>query len=301
MDTGVRAEHDQFFSGQVERIHDRFDSEGDFNDTCDSGYDPCPGFCPIQAAGVHGTLSGHGTAVAGMVGALDVGAAKGALIKDLRVFDCKGYSQASLVIDAINDVADHASAHGSTAVLNMSFGYHESVDQVGSMESAIRDLPSRVLPIASAGNDNADASTQVPARMSEVLTVGSSTIDDSRAGHSNWGAAIDLFAPGEDVEVLWDSSDSATIRSSGTSFAAPLVAGVAAIHIDAVGVDVFANDVRTAIMGNVTESVLSNLSGSPNKLLYQWHRPDDDGGGDDGSDPPSCPYQDEDGQWVMCP
>ncbi|MDQ2068822.1 S8 family serine peptidase [Natronospira bacteriovora] len=321
IDTGVNENHSNFFTGQVERIHDRFTDE-EFDASCvnNDPEPPCPpyewpcGDDGIHANGVHDEgKRWHGTSVAGKAAAATYGAAQGAYVKDLRAFDCRGISYVSEVNAALDSVAEHAQAHGQAAPLVMSFGFDETTSKVSSIEDSIRALPDNVLPIASAGNSNTLASTQVPARMSGVITVGGTNSSDMRYSNSNYGSAVDIFAPGRDVQTLWGDGDSETITATGTSYAAPLVAGVAAIHASSLNGEIRADNLRQAILGNATEGALGNLEGSPDLLLYQWYQSndDDDGGGDDddddddedggGGDWGGCPYQNEDGEWVMCP
>lgn len=57
-----------------------------------------------------------------------------------------------------------------------------------------------------AGNDNKDAATTSPARAPGVIAVGASTIADVRASFSNFGAVVDIFAPGQNIISSWIGS-----------------------------------------------------------------------------------------------
>ena len=59
------------------------------------------------------------------------------------------------------------------------------------------------------------------------MTVGATTSSDARASYSNYGRCLDLFAPGSSIVSAWPTSASATASLSGTSMAAPHVAGAA--------------------------------------------------------------------------
>jgi subtilisin family serine protease len=65
-------------------------------------------------------------------------------------------------------------------------------------------------------------------RAAAALTVGATTAQDSRAVFSNYGACVDVFAPGFGIESAWLSGPADTHVLSGTSMAAPHVAGVVA-------------------------------------------------------------------------
>jgi serine protease len=120
-----------------------------------------------------------------------------------------------------------------------------------------------------AGNDNANACNTSPAAEPSVLTVGASTRTDSRdTSYSNFGSCLDLFAPGTGITSAWHSSNTATSTISGTSMAAPHVAGALAL-LRAASPGLGAAQTQSQLVADSTPGVLSNVgSGSPNKLLY---------------------------------
>jgi cerevisin len=77
-----------------------------------------------------------------------------------------------------------------------------------------------------AGNDNRDACAYSPAASEEAVTVGASSLDDSRAYFSNHGACVDIFAPGLNIKSTWIGSEYATNTISGTSMASPHICGL---------------------------------------------------------------------------
>jgi subtilisin family serine protease len=121
-----------------------------------------------------------------------------------------------------------------------------------------------VTVIVSAGNDGRDACGYTPARTPELLTVGASDANDRRHVHPGWwsrnyGSCLDLFAPVEDA--------------GGTSLAAPIVTGVAALHLQLFP-SASPSSVESAILSKTTNGVLSNIgAGSPNRLLYSKQPP----------------------------
>ena len=68
-------------------------------------------------------------------------------------------------------------------------------------------------------------------RLGAAITVAASDSSDNRAGYSNFGSCVDLFAPGTGITSAWATSDAATNTISGTSMATPHVAGAAALLI----------------------------------------------------------------------
>ena len=104
--------------------------------------------------------------------------------------------------------------------------------------------------------------------MVEAITVAATDSVDSRASFSNYGAAVDVFAPGVAITSAGHSSNTATRVLSGTSMATPHVAGVAVLHLE-LQPDWHPLAVRNAIVAAATPNVVAQAgAGSPNRLLY---------------------------------
>ena len=108
-----------------------------------------------------------------------------------------------------------------------------------------------------------------PARVSTALTVGATTSTDARASYSNYGACVDIFAPGSSVTSSWiGSSNTATNTISGTSMATPNVTGVAALYMETHPKDT-PTSVASALTANATSNVVTNAGrNSVNRLLF---------------------------------
>jgi len=262
IDTGIRQSHAEFagraLSG-VSTVNDR------------NGTNDC---------------NGHGTHVAGTVGSATYGIAKQATLYAVRVLDCQGSGSLSGVIAGIDWVTNN---HVAPAVANLSLGGGAS----RSLDNAVRNsIAAGVTYTVAAGNDNVDACTQSPSRVDEALTIGASTATDRRSSFSNWGACIDVFAPGSSITSTWSSSDRAINTISGTSMAAPLVAGVAAVYL-ANNPNASTSNVFAAVIANASTGRLSNIgSRSPNRLAYSPPASGGTGGGtggDGGGTVTACP------------
>jgi subtilisin family serine protease len=206
--------------------------------------------------------NGHGTHVSGTVGGTTYGVAKGVSLVAVRVLDCNGSGTTSGVIAGVNWVT---ASHAANAVANMSLGGAAST----SLDTAVTNsINSGVVYSVSAGNNNKDACRYSPARVPAALTVGATASNDYRASYSNYGACLDVFAPGSSITSDWYSSDTAINTISGTSMASPHVAGVAALYLQAHPGST-PPVVSSAIVTNATTGVVINAGrNSPNRLLY---------------------------------
>ena len=207
--------------------------------------------------------NGHGTHVAGTIGGATYGVAKAVSLVPVRVLDCNGSGSTSGVIAGINWVTtDHAA--GQPAVANMSLGGGASAALDQAVDASIAD---GVTYAIAAGNSNADACNYSPARTAAAITVGATTSTDGRASFSNYGACVDLFAPGQNITSAWATSNNATKTISGTSMATPHVAGVAALILSRYPTEDPAT-LRNGLVLDASANVLTDLgTGSHNLLL----------------------------------
>nr|WP_157527251.1 S8 family peptidase [Kibdelosporangium sp. MJ126-NF4]CEL13677.1 Alkaline serine exoprotease A precursor [Kibdelosporangium sp. MJ126-NF4]CTQ99363.1 Alkaline serine exoprotease A precursor (EC 3.4.21.-) [Kibdelosporangium sp. MJ126-NF4] len=238
LDTGVRATH-QTFGGRVKQGYDFID-----NDTnADDGY-------------------GHGTHVAGTIAGSQYGVAKGASIYPVRVLGNDGGGTTAGVIAGVNWITQNAK---KPAVANASLGGGTS----STLDDAVRkSVASGVAWVVAAGNSNTNADSFSPARVREAITVGATDKTDTRAGYSNFGAALDLFAPGSGITSAWNTNDTATYTGNGTSFAAPHAAGAAALYLSG-NTSATPTQVSQALVTKATPGIVQNPgAGSPNRLLY---------------------------------
>ncbi|MEZ7004849.1 S8 family peptidase [Streptomyces sp. AD55] len=237
IDTGVRITHQQI-SGRASYGYDAVDGD------------------TIASDG-----NGHGTHVATTIAGSTYGVAKKAKVVAVRVLDNNGSGTTSGVIAGIDWVTAN---HSGPSVANLSLGGGAST----TLDNAVRkSIASGVTYAVAAGNSNANASSYSPARVTEALTVGATTSTDARASYSNYGAVLDLFAPGSSIKAGWHTSDTATNTISGTSMATPHVAGAAAVYL-ANHTSATPAQVATALVnGSTGGKVTSPGTGSPNRLL----------------------------------
>jgi subtilisin family serine protease len=233
---------------------------------------------------------GHGTHVAGTIGGVTVGVANRARIHMVRVFGCGNTSPTSTIIAGINWVTANAQR---PAVLNMSLG---STTDPATDAATNAALNAGITTVVSAGNSNANACGFSPARVPGAITVGNSTSSDTRAGDSNFGACVDLYAPGSFIVSASNGSDTGQATMSGTSMASPHVAGVAALYLQRRG-SATPQQVRDAIVGRATQGAVADPAAGPKPLLYSTFDATDDYNGDGTTD--VAVWRPSDGVWYL--
>ena len=244
IDTGINFGHTEF-GGRATSGHDFIDNDANASD-CD----------------------GHGTHVAGTTGGATYGVAKGVSLVAVRVLNCSGSGTLSGVVAGVDWVTAHHAA-GEPAVANMSLGSGASSSVDLAVTNSIAD---GVTYVVAAGNGNRggrqqDACNYSPARVGPAITIGATSSTDAKASWSNYGPCVDFFAPGVSIKSAWYTSTTATNTISGTSMAAPHVAGVAALYLQS-NPGASPQVVRDALYAGTTKGIVTSSSTANNHLLY---------------------------------
>ena len=238
LDTGLQADHPEF-GGRAANM-----------------YNATPGAAT--------DCNGHGTHVAGTIGAKTWGVAKNVLLRGVKVLgaDCSRYGDWSDFIEGVDWVKSN---HIKPAVVNMSVGgeFHQAAND------AVQSLAAPGLFVAvAAGNDDTDACQTSPASAGIAFATAASNYIDEKASFSNWGPCVDAYAPGASIRSTGLGGGSAL--KSGTSMASPHVAGTAALMCSLSPANCVSSVITDAIKQNATmNAIKGNPVGTPNRLLWK--------------------------------
>ncbi len=275
VDSGVDLDHvdlsSQLWANAGEIPGNGVDDDG-------NGYvDDVAGWDFIEGDNLPADALGHGTKVAGLIGAAINGVGITGVAPGVRLMPVRVCST-SCPLSAIFEGIDYATANGAS-IINLSLG------GVGSgydpIEESIQHAASAgVLVVAAAGNagtDN-DTSPYFPAAFPDdnIISVASTDHDDGLSSWSNFGVeSVDLAAPGESI---LSTAPSTWAIDSGTSFAAPLVSGTAAL-MRSLRPTLTPGEVRIELMANADPvAALAGTSASGARLnagaaVWQASRP----------------------------
>jgi thermitase len=237
VDSGILATHEDFPNTETDP------------DRIAAGYDW------VDEDATPNDLDGHGTHVAGTIAAAKdngvgiAGVAPDARVLPLRVLDATGSGYLSDIINALQFAGDEG-----VQVVNASFGG----STYSALERQVIEAHPKTLYVTAAGNggadsvgDDVDTSPVYPCAFpsANVLCVGAYTKSNVPAAFSNYGTnSVDVFAPGQSIDSTWKNGDYAF--ASGTSMAAPHVAGLAALLL-ARNPNLTTAQIKAAIMSTV--------------------------------------------------
>ncbi len=230
-----------------------------------------PGWSLIENRADNTTTTAHGTFVGGLISAHvgndlgGAGIASGVRILPLRISNSNGSTSMKLITDCIKMGADRGAK-----VINVSFtGIESQVVQAAGKYAADKGA----LLVYAAGNQGKNRSVKNYPDYANVFAVGATNISDKRwtyrtgwfsSGGSNYGQFIDVVAPGHNLYSTNVYSKPTTDRyrtGSGTSYAAPVAAGVAAL-VYSVNPKFTAKQVESIIVDSADKIGDSNVYGA---------------------------------------
>lgn len=199
--------------------------------------------------------------MAGTVGGVTAGVAKQVSLHLVRILDCNAAGSVSGAIAGIDwvianrvmpAVINLSVAAGSSAVLT------EAVDRAVAAGSTV---------VAAAGNNASDACAYSPANAASAITVGATNTGDQMAEYSNQGSCVDLMAPGDAIMSAATIDNTSLQYGSGTSMAAPHVAGAGALYLEKNPLAI-PSAVTQALLQRANSGLIGGLTfGFPNLLL----------------------------------
>jgi len=244
LDTGILATHNQFDGRVIQGVNlVTGETESDFN--------------------------GHGTHVAGIAAGSAFGVAPEATIVNIKVMDKSGVGNFAIILAGLNWIVGRKAANpGTPMVANLSLSGPRSSAVNAAMSAA---TAAGVHVVVAAGNNGKDACSYSPASTGgNVISVGSIDSNNNLSSFSNRGTCVDILAPGGVIQSAGISANNAIAYKSGTSMAAPHVAGVVGLILADVG------NVNPAIMKSTLVGTIStknnvigmNNCGGNNYLLF---------------------------------
>jgi len=201
LDTGVRASHPDL-AGKV--LAGRDFASGDSDPTDENGHG-------TAVAGLIGAASGNGTGMASVAWKTS--------ILPVRVLDKDGSGSHSDIADGIVWATDQGAD-----VINLSLG---GTGSSTTLQSAINYAWSKGVVIVAAAGNNGDSVPCYPAACTNVVAVSATNSSDARTSWSNYGSYVDIAAPGANILTL--SGTNGYESMDGTSFSSPLTSGVVAL------------------------------------------------------------------------
>lgn len=217
-----------------------------------------------------GKSGSHGTGTLSLSGGATAGVAKSATLHTVRTMPSSGDGLMSDQVAGFNWVV--ANKGSNISVINFSIG-EDGIYAV--QDNAIAAcVDAGIFVAAAAGNATEDAALTSPGSSPAAFVVGATSQGDSVAGYSNWGAAVDVWAPGSSVRLATNTSNTAFTTDNGTSFASPLTAGVAALYRGQ-NPSATVAQVKTAILGAAASGKLTGYLGqagnvAPNLFLQSF-------------------------------
>lgn len=236
LDTGIRYDHEEF-GGRASFGADFYGGNGS-------------------------DVYGHGTHVAGTVGGKVYGVAKKVKLVSVKVLGDNNSGSWSTIIAGIDWVS---SIKSGPSVINMSIqGRYSGLAVSNAVKSAFNK---GIVVVVAAGNFNQDACLQALASVPEAISVGATIDSDARAYFSNFGSCIDIFAPGVDITSASVNGSNQYVDFSGTSMAAPHVAGAAVLYLSKKPSST-PQEVADYLMDRATQGIVTNSNSDNNDLLF---------------------------------
>lgn len=241
VDTGILQNHVEFAPGQVSLDYNAINGTKNASDD-----------------------NGHGTAVASIVGGINVGIALKTKLHAIKVLDKNGSGYTSTIISGLNWILSNRNQNFPT-IINMSLGGSQSTALNNAVQTCIANGN---IVVVAAGNSGLDSCSFSPANALTAINAAAIDMNKTRPSWSNYGKCVDVFAPGVSVKAAYGTTSTSYSSVNGTSFSAPTVAGVVARYLKNVPTAKM-TDVNTYILAsNINGDVINAGTESPNRRVY---------------------------------
>ena len=254
IDTGVRYTHHEF-EGRAKY----------------SGFDAIDKLTGTNLKGADG--HGHGTHCAGTAAGKTYGVAKKATIYSVRALGSSGSGAVSGIVEGMDFIAKKVDdgTHTGPVIFSMSLGVRESA----TLNAAVkRAMDKGIVAVGASGNQGGDSCDYSPASARVGIAVGATDRLDKTVAFSNSGECTDIAAPGYSITSSHSKCDTCTKTLSGTSMAAPHVAGYMGIILS-LNPQMTAAEAKEKMIKQSTKNAVglaaissSLASKTPNRLLY---------------------------------
>jgi subtilisin family serine protease len=227
VDTGIDAVHTEFASASINNLYSNFSGDAEISEYGDE-------------------IAGHGTAIASLIVGAVCGAATAATLHNVKLFaDGVGTLTVGQIVDALEAILVHHNANTPSQVKVVCMPW--TIPQNSFIDAKILEMDaSNLLVVCAAGNAASDVEGYSPAGVNRVLTVGSFNrnlevsnftntpwgTSGAIGGYVNFGAELDIFALGVDVDTALAGTSSGYSAITGTSAACGTVAGIATHYIE---------------------------------------------------------------------
>lgn len=210
--------------------------------------------------------NGHGTHVAGTVIGAGTGVCKKGSVIAIKVLDASGAGTMTGLMSgmqwAYNNAVSKKILGRSVQQISIGGGFYAPINNfVNSIVAAGHTC------VIAAGNNNANTALYSPSSAASAITVGAIDSINNRASFSNYGAGIDIFAPGVSILSTYFSCDTCYYYMSGTSMATPHVSGLAMYFMAKESLTTPAAILKRLVGASIKNYVI-NAVDSPNRIAY---------------------------------
>ncbi|OLY85577.1 Subtilisin-like protease 8 [Smittium mucronatum] len=251
MDSGINIDHQEFGGRASLGPNIAYDSSSGLLE--EDGYDHV----------------GHGTAVASAVAGATFGLAKKARLVSFKIYADGSGMPDTRAVQALSDITDliNNASDGRTASLVVC-SFTSTIRSKVWDEAVTQFAQLGYTYISSAGNNRGDGCVRSPVGSNSTVAVGGTDSTDNFYISTNYGPCVDLYAPGVNVYTAINTNNYGFSLSTGTSFSAPVVAGICACMLSN-NPSLTQSDIKAKLISASAKNVLRNLPAKSYNYLAQ--------------------------------